>query len=855
MTVLGNVVTVNENIVEGNVNVSVTHLALIIDGIERQRIVLGQAPSSESLNRSFKFYPRSLKVEPGIRIVEVCPVSAGAVGHPLPGVGVTHTSFDLEVSFVEINVPELVRQVEDAEVGRKDIRRFLIADEKIRYRPSKWKGDFIFVDGLNWSPAARYRIFNITSELIALGFDCCVLQEDELWRILTEDYRASIIHFFRAPYTDEYEKVVTKARASGSKIGFDIDDFVFDAEVMPYISGLVYLSPYEVEQYRESMHCYRRFIETADYVTTTTDTLASRIRRYNANVSLVVNSIGRDVWAPRLRTKTENELIRIGYYSGTNTHKADFATAAGCLGTVLRQHKNCVLRIVGDLDVNEFAELAEVNAQIERVGFMPYKQMLENMADCDVVIAPLEVGNPYCETKSELKYFEGVLNGCIVVASATEPFRKAINNGKTGFLIGKGEKWQEVLVQLVTKTHLRESVRVEALRGLRKNWHADVACKQFLHATGFIELVQHDVIDALEAAPVTTKAPKTLIKARVSDFGFVLPHIFLGSGGLRKLLRICYDLERAGCQVTLYVMGVKSASYYRDMITRFYFPIEGELFAYNGSVKQHAVLTATSWETAYVVKRHQKQVGAALYFVQDFEPMFMPVGTGYLRALATYKFGLRIITFGAWVANKVEAETGVKSVSIPFPLDKNVYFKPDGIYRKNKSVLYFARTSQERRAFELGCDALRIFSRANPDVEIGFFGEETYPEVGFHFTNHGSIDDLTQLADLYRNTHVGICFSPTNPSLVAYEMLACGAALVDLKLKGTDLNFGGADIAYLAEPEPMAIAHQIALAFRDTGLLQRRKLAADRLIAAMRPDDELAGAFYRAVTSEFIVKR
>ncbi len=80
---------------------------------------------------------------------------------------------------------------------------------------------------------------------------------------------------------------------------------------------------------------------------------------------------------------------------------------------------------------------------------------------------------------------------------------------------------------------------------------------------------------------------------------------------------------------------------------RHYYPFTGRLFRYNGTVARHDFLVATAWETAYVVRRHAAMAGQPVYFVQDFEPLFMPVGTGYLKALATYMFGFPPSAWGA----------------------------------------------------------------------------------------------------------------------------------------------------------------------------------------------------------------
>ena len=47
--------------------------------------------------------------------------------------------------------------------------------------------------------------------------------------------------------------------------------------------------------------------------------------------------------------------------------------------------------------------------------------------------------------------------------------------------------------------------------------------------------------------------------------------------------------------------------------------------------------------------------------------------------------------------------------------------------------------------------------------------------------NYALLPTIKDLADLYRESTIGMVFSTTNPSLVPYEMMACGLPVIDLK--------------------------------------------------------------------------
>jgi hypothetical protein len=77
------------------------------------------------------------------------------------------------------------------------------------------------------------------------------------------------------------------------------------------------------------------------------------------------------------------------------------------------------------------------------------------MARFDINLAPLEPGNPFCDAKSELKYFEAALVEVPTIASPTGPMRRAIRDGETGFLAASEDDWHRALIALVDDAALR----------------------------------------------------------------------------------------------------------------------------------------------------------------------------------------------------------------------------------------------------------------------------------------------------------------------------------------------------------------------------------------------------------------
>ena len=86
------------------------------------------------------------------------------------------------------------------------------------------------------------------------------------------------------------------------------------------------------------------------------------------------------------------------------------------MGRILRERPHCRLVLFYShidtfpvLDPGEFPALTGLELQIEWRATVPLDTMPDEMARFDVNLAPLEAGNPFCEAKSELKFFEAAL--------------------------------------------------------------------------------------------------------------------------------------------------------------------------------------------------------------------------------------------------------------------------------------------------------------------------------------------------------------------------------------------------------------------------------------------------------------
>lgn len=230
---------------------------------------------------------------------------------------------------------------------------------------------------------------------------------------------------------------------------------------------------FDQEAVAEYYSSIQKTLRAADLGTASTETLAAAMRNLGKPVFVIPNGFDEQTYQSTQRASERRQafgsdgLIRLGYAGGTRTHQRDFGAAAPALAHILREHAECRLVLFRKnssdahercLDLEEYPELAGLDTQIEWRLTTSLRQLPHELARFDINLAPLEIGNVFCEAKSELKYFEAALAKIPTVASPTPPFAQAIRDGETGFLAANTDEWHACLKQLVTDPGLRRRV-------------------------------------------------------------------------------------------------------------------------------------------------------------------------------------------------------------------------------------------------------------------------------------------------------------------------------------------------------------------------------------------------------------
>ncbi len=621
------------------------------------------------------------------------------------------------------------------------------------------------------------------------------------------------------------------AKRNGTRVIFDTDDLVFDPSVVERSGGYKLLNEQQKKQYRDGVDKYRALALRCDAMTVSTTPLATAGTALGLKVSVIPNSwnaIQRAVSDKIIaEPRSSRSAFVIGYFSGSRTHDYDFAEVASNLLALMDAYPDIRLRIVGLLELGP--EWKAYLTRVERLPFQPYQKMLATLRECDVNIVPLEQNNAFNEAKSELKWFEAALVEVPTIATPTEPFRQAISDGIDGFLASSKEAWNTKIERLYQDRSLGEQIGRAARAAALSHFGPDIVAKAAQAAYG---------LPAAISAPTVAKAWKDRKK-----IDWIIPGLILGGGGHRNILRAAYFLERFGHDVALHFVATEQSSdELKYLVNKHFYAFEGNVDRYDGIGRFSDVLFATHWSTVDAAFNLRGMTQEIMYFVQDFEPMFTPMGTEYILAENTYRRGLYCITSGPWCERILKRDFGAEADSFQFPVDRSVYY-PRTKTKTNRNVVFFAKPEMPRRCFELGAMMLRHFHALAPDVEIVMFGSSHVDVdlLGFPATIRSLVPTLDGLAQIYSDADIGIAFSTTNPSLVPYEIMACGTPVVDLGRPGNEANYADRfDLALLADPDPAQMAEQIFQLLHAPEDLEARSKAGLEFVGTFPDEEQMA---------------
>jgi len=317
-------------------------------------------------------------------------------------------------------------------------------------------GDILFISG-GVGDSARYRTTHVAQELEFNDFKCSVTVQDNP-RLVSYVSKFSVFIFHRTLYTKRVKEMMKEIKRQDKTIIFETDDLVYDPKYLGHMDYYKKMNALERRLYENGVGGEILRDDYVNIATTTTKFLADKLRSEGKQVFIVSNKLSvEDVDDARKALQNEavnDNKIRLGYFSGTISHNKDFATITDALVKIMTKYNNVELLLVGPLDVeNELVQ--KFSDRINQLPYVPRKKHFANIAKCDINLAPLEYDNPFCEAKSELKFFEAGIVKVPTVAVDNQTYKDAIDDGVDSFVAGNTDEWVNKLSQLIEDEELR----------------------------------------------------------------------------------------------------------------------------------------------------------------------------------------------------------------------------------------------------------------------------------------------------------------------------------------------------------------------------------------------------------------
>lgn len=323
----------------------------------------------------------------------------------------------------------------------------------------------VIVSGIQGA-SLRYRAHLPAEALATRGVDCTILHYRD--PALEETaLGADAVILYRTPATHHLLRLVERLREASPIIPIigDVDDLIFDPEIATSMDNLASLSQAERDLWCEGIHRYRTVFEQCDFFIGSTHTVSAEAERL---MGIPARTFDNSV--PALLARASEEALseprqpgppRIGFFSGTKTHDADWASIEPAVASVMRQRPDVELWLGGHVEPT--AALDDMSDRIIRLPFLPWYELPTALRNIDICLAPL-TESIFNESKSAIKWLEAALVATPTIASPTEPFRDAIDDGLTGILARGVEDWSAAMLSLLDDPLRREAMGRRAQR-------------------------------------------------------------------------------------------------------------------------------------------------------------------------------------------------------------------------------------------------------------------------------------------------------------------------------------------------------------------------------------------------------
>ena len=329
----------------------------------------------------------------------------------------------------------------------------------------------------------RYRIYNLREALHGEAETRFEIIEYGIYKDDSCIAWADIIVLMRVEWSPMVDTLIKRAKRGGIPVAYDIDDIIFLQKYLERFCGILKDDiDKSLDMFGDKFRRQEMTFSSADFCTTSTPFIAGIMESEGKRAYVIHNGLNRRQIeiAGRIKKEKKPATRYIGYLSGSATHNQDFLQAVPALTRILEEYKDVKLNIVGYFDTDNLLQV--LVKRMKTALFMKWDRLLRYSSSNYINIAPLDISNPFCHAKSELKYFEAAIVGVPTVASATDTYKQCVVSGVNGILASNENEWYVSMKALLDDEKLYENIRENGYKQVIENYSPAAIAKEATYA-------------------------------------------------------------------------------------------------------------------------------------------------------------------------------------------------------------------------------------------------------------------------------------------------------------------------------------------------------------------------------------
>jgi hypothetical protein len=335
----------------------------------------------------------------------------------------------------------------------------------------------LFISGEPKNSTSFYRCEIPKEQLESIGLKADIIYKDFVTKEMVKEYEHVV--WYRVPLNEKVREITSYLKQNGREIIYSIDDLLFDLDSVRSQPWLADLYPQDRVKFLVECEGMRDFLEIADRGIGSTEFLSKKMRAIiKGEVYTLQNCYSREqiTLSQKLSEYKQKNTIRIGFFSGSETHDSNFSLIEKPLIRILDEQEDVELLIGGRIRIP--ASLESLSKRIVRIKFKDFISYIKDFSRIDIVLVPL-IKDEHNEAKSEIRGIQAGLMKRIVVATNTQAYRDLIDHKNNGFLVSNKSEWYSMIISAIKESRDNKEMGQRLYGDIIKKYNPEIAAVNF----------------------------------------------------------------------------------------------------------------------------------------------------------------------------------------------------------------------------------------------------------------------------------------------------------------------------------------------------------------------------------------